>query len=908
MKRIPSATYRVQFNRDFALRQAGEILDYLAELGISEVYASPLLEAGPESTHGYDTCNFGKPNPNLGAPGDFDRFADALKERGLGLLLDFVPNHMSASTANAWWADVLEKGRDSAYAGFFDIQWRPENRSIRGKVLLPILEDHYGMVLESGKLRMMSRDGSFFLSYHKLRLPIDRATVPAEAFNDQDAFLNEINGRPGEARSFQKLDSLLERQHYRLAYWRAASEEINYRRFFDVTELAAVRMEVPEVFQAAHELVFEWVRSGSVTGLRIDHPDGLRDPRQYLERLQAGAAALYASAKAMEPARANPVEERKEERPLYVAVEKILCGDERLPRDWPADGTTGYDFLNRLNGLFVNGRNALAAQEVYREFTANNVGVEEIIFRSRKQSLERTFASEVKALTYQLREITRRTQGGRDFTFSELRRVLEGVAASFPVYRTYVTESVAQISEQDRGVIENTMKLARQRAGAEGDAAIFDFVERLLLLKPDEALEEEAKQNARDFVMRFQQLTGPAMAKGLEDTAFYRFNRLVSLNEVGSDLEKFGVTPEEFHAANGATMAERPHTMLASATHDTKRGEDLRARINVLSELLFEWRDAARQWSRGNREKKTMVQNAPAPDANDEYLFYQMLIGAWPVQDDREMLKTFRPRLTEFMLKAAKEAKVHTSWTEPNAEYEKALREFVEAVLSDERNASFIEDARRFAGKVAFFGRFNSLAQALLKMTSPGVPDFYQGTELWDLSMVDPDNRRPVDYGVRQRLLAEMKKKYEGSQGGGVFFSQLLLDQQPGGMKMFLTWRTLNFRKLHHEVFERGNYIPLTADGREQEHVCAFARVWREKEFVVVVPRLVAGLTNNTETLPIGGAVWKDTVVSMPPGGARTYRNVFTMDMLSTKEHAGGDAIEVGQVFKQFPVALLEKI
>ncbi|HWD93630.1 MAG TPA: malto-oligosyltrehalose synthase [Verrucomicrobiae bacterium] len=885
MKRIPGATYRLQFNRDFTFRHAGEILDYLDDLGISDVYASPLFQAAPDSTHGYDTCCYGKLNPNLGSNEDFDRFTQALKDRGMGLLLDVVPNHMSATTSNAWWLDVLRNGRESAYAEFFDIDWRPHNPALHDKVLLPVLEDYYGKVLESGKLRLKFQGGEFFISYYDRTFPVNSVTISADKKNEPVSVLDEFNGTPGNARSFDKLDALIQRQHYRLACWRVAPEEINYRRFFDISEMVAVKMERPEVFRATHELTFEWLKTGKITGLRIDHPDGLWDPKEYFQRLQAA-----------------------EPPPPYIVVEKILSGDERLPADWPVEGTTGYDFLNRVNGLFVDGFNALALDEIYREFTDNNSSFAEMVYHSRRRVLERSFASELNGLTHRLRAIAAQARSGRDFTFSQLRRALEETAASFPVYRTYITGASAEVSKQDREVIQKAMRVSASRAGAE--PAVFEFIERVLLLDFVGELDDAGRKSAREFVMKFQQFTGPAMAKGLEDTAFYQFNRLISLNEVGGEPEKFGITPAEFHEANRVAARHWPHSLLASATHDTKRGEDARARLNVLSGIPFDWRAAAARWSRMNRNHKTMVGDALAPDANDEYLFYQSVIGACSTGGEKEDPKTFRTRISAFMLKAIKEAKVHTSWTDPNAAYEKAVEDFVERTLAEAGNNIFLDDSRSFARRVAFFGRFNSLAQTLLKITSPGVPDVYQGSELWDLNLVDPDNRRPVDFAVRQKLLADLKKKFEDAPTAkSEFFATLLRDDDAGAVKLFLIWRALTFRRVQPDLFNRGDYAPLFAQGAKPEHLCAFAREWNGKKIIVVVPRLAFGLTEGKEVPPTGGEIWKDTVLMLPESRAgNSFRNVLTGETLTAIHHKENAALEAGEVLKNFPVALLERI
>jgi (1->4)-alpha-D-glucan 1-alpha-D-glucosylmutase len=881
MKRIPCATYRLQFNREFTFRRAREILDYLCDLGISDLYASPLFQAGPESTHGYDTCCF-KINSNLGTEGDFNQLADDLKARGFGLLLDVVPNHMSATLSNPWWFDVLENGCESRYAGFFDVDWEPVNSALRDKILLPVLEDHYGKVLESGKLKLSFGEGKFFISYYDRNFPVSRATLPAGAAGNAEKILKDFDGMPGNARSLDQLDELIRQQHYRLAFWRTASEEINYRRFFDVTEMVALKMEVPEVFDETHQLIFEWLDSGRVTGLRVDHPDGLWNPKEYLRGLQ------------------------RKNHPVYVVVEKILSGDEPVPCDWPVDGTTGYDFLNRVNGLFVSGANAGAFDKIYHEVTGVRADFAGIVYQSRKTVLERSFASELNALAHRLHHLATRTRSGYDFTSSELRDALAEIIASFPVYRTYITEDIGKPSEQDAAVIRKGVGEARKRAGSDGVA--FEFIGRILLLEPAEELDEPGAKAAREFVMRFQQLTGPAMAKGMEDTAFYRFNRLISLNEVGGEPDRFGVTPAEFHAANAAMAKNWPHTLLASATHDTKRGEDVRARLNVLSEMPTEWRETLARWSRMNGGRKTSVDGSPAPDANDEYLFYQTLVGAWPDDaDSGNGLKQFRSRVAAFMLKAVKEAKIHTSWTETNAVYEKALQSFLERALSED-NREFLADVRHFAKRVSFFGRINSLSQTLLKMASPGVPDFYQGGELWDLNLVDPDNRRQVDYSARQRLLDEIKKEWAGNRNHlGKYLSGLLRDEKPGAMKLFLIWRALNFRKEHRELFDSGAYVPLAAAGEKADHVCAFARQAGGRAILVVAPRLVFGLTGGVEVLPIGQEIWRETCVELPGTHAGVvFRNVLTEETVVATEKNGRAILRLSEILRSFPVAVLE--
>lgn len=878
MKRIPSATYRLQFNRDFTFRQADGILDYLDDLGISDIYASPLFEAGPGSTHGYDTCRFGRVNPDIGGEEGFEWFTVNLKKRGMNVLLDVVPNHMSATLSNPWWLDVLENGSESAYAGFFDIDWHSMRPELQGKVLLPVLEDRYQKVLESGKLRLVHENGKFFIAYYDRNFPVNARALPPHAEAEPSATLREFNGANGSPGRFDKLDRLIQRQSYRLAYWKKASKEINYRRFFDVTEMAAVKMEFPQVFHETHLLILKWLNSGKVMGLRIDHPDGLWDPKEYLQRIRQSA---------------DP--------PPYVVVEKILSVDELLPKDWPVEGTTGYDFLNRVNGLFVDGSNASAFDEIYQAFIGRDTDFNEIVYSSRKMVLEQSFASELDSLGYRLLEIASHVRGARGFVFSQLRDAIREIIASFPVYRTYITENRDEVPARDCAVIRRAVNEGQKRAGPRMEASVFEFIEGALLLEIAKESDQSGVRRLREFVMKFQQLTGPAMAKGLEDTAFYRFNRLVSLNEVGGDPGRFGTTPEQFHRANALIAKCWPHTMLATSTHDTKRGEDVRAALNVLSEMPGEWRNAIARWSQLAADEKSQIANSPAPDANDEYLLYQILVGAWPADSENPRgLESFRTRIAAFMLKAAKESKINTSWTERNEAYENALGNFVERVFA---NHALLENIRRFAHRIAFFGRINSLAQILLKIASPGVPDFYQGSELWDLNLVDPDNRRPVDYFLRRNLLSDLKKRFADDSGESI--SELLRDDRIGAVKLFLIWRALNFRREQREVFDCGEYVPLPPVGEKEKHVCAFARVSKGRVVVIVVPRLVFGLTDGAEIQPIGAEVWKKTGVSLPEAYARRWRNVLTEESFASTGRNGAAVIEIGQALNGFPVAML---
>jgi (1->4)-alpha-D-glucan 1-alpha-D-glucosylmutase len=967
--RIPLSTYRLQLNGAFTFRDAFELAPYLHELGVSDCYASPIFAARPGSSHGYDTCDFTSLNPVLGTQEDFDAWIERLRSLGMGLLLDMVPNHMAADPLNPWWRDVLRKGESSKYANWFDIDWRPRDATSGGKVLLPILEDHYFKVLESGKLQIVHKNGSFALAYHEQILPLSpdsetlleeelfalcrqdeheteamihdngslseilpsaRASETAEGAATVQAqqqtrarqdgrssarerlrrALREINGTAGRARSFDRLHALVQQQHYRLTCWRLSSEEINYRRFFDIGELVSLRMEMPEVFQPTHELALRLLQEGKVTGLRIDHPDGLWNPKEYFLRLQQRAVelGLNINSGASEPEDHAGAALRSSQGPLYIIAEKILSAKENLPQDWPIAGTTGYDFLNHLTGLFVNSANRVALDDVYRQFTGNAADFRSVVHAVKKQMLRSSMRSDLGRLTYLLRSAAAQTRYGLDFGKNELEAALMEIIAAFPVYRTYITEESEAPSPQEREFILEAIRSANRENERLGPA-VLEFIEALLLLSPPADLDADGRRMCRKFVMRFQQLTGPAMAKGLEDTAFYNFNRLISLNEVGGAPDVFGTDLEAFHESNRSRAERWPHSLLATATHDTKRGEDIRARLNVLSEMPEDWRNALTRWSRLNARNKTQWNEQTVPDANDEYLFYQILLGAWtPEAETAGGLEAFRQRISNYMLKAIREAKAHTSWTEPNGAYEEATRQFVESVLTTSKENPFLDDFMLFHRKIAFFGLFNSLAQVVLKMTAPGVPDFYQGTELWDYNMVDPDNRRPVDYETRRRLLAELNEQLppEPQEMAG-FLRGLLRNYQTGQIKLYLIWRTLGFRRSYSRVFEQGTYTPMFAVGPKKDHVCAFARISSGATAITVATRLVVGLTGGAERAALEPDVWRDTLLPIPDGkpGGR-YRNVLTQQILTLPNDASG--LPVREVLELLPVALLERI
>ena len=941
--RIPLATYRLQLHRGFTFQNVRETIAYLARLGISHPYCSPYLRARPGSTHGYDICDFSQLNPELGADGDFQAFIDELTTRGMGHILDFVPNHMSVSMSqNRWWQDVLENGMASTYARFFDIDWEPVKPELAGKVLLPFLGDHYGRVLDSGDLKLALAGNAIVLSYGEHVQPLDPKSLPrvlrtglenlpaeskdqphwqeflsiltaldhlpgrtetaaertaerqrekkvaydrlARLLNDSadirmhiDETLQRINGQPGQPDSFDRLHELLEEQAYRLAYWRTAFDEINYRRFFDVNELVGLRMENPEVFKDTHELVFRLIREGKIHGLRLDHVDGLFDPKAYFQKLQEEAG------------------------PLYLVAEKILSGTESLPDSWPIQGTTGYEFMNDLNRLFVDSQNAKAMRLIYERFTGNRVPFADVVYDCKRLITKTALASELNVLSHALNRLSEGDRRARDYTLAGLRGALREVVACFPVYRTYV--SAAGAGEGDRQMIELALSRARRRNPAM-EPSVFDFLRDALLASPtpDEPSETYHRQRL-DFAMKFQQYTGPVQAKGVEDTAFYRYNVLLSLNEVGGDPQRFGGPPAQFHEANRRRLSIWPSSMIATATHDTKRGEDARARLNVLSEMPRDWRHQVFRWARLNAIHRTSLDGEPAPDRNDEYHFYQALLAAWPAESN-EVAHEKAPadlvqRLLKHMQKAVKEAKVHTSWINPNEAYDKAVAQFVELTLAGPRAARFLAEFVPFQRHIAHLGMINSLAQVVLKITSPGVPDFYQGTELWDFSLVDPDNRRPVDFNHRNELLNSLD-----SGPGDV--SGLLRNWRDGRVKHWLTMNGLRLRQELRGVFQTGEYLPLNAEGERAGHVVALARRHENETVLAIVPRFCASLVNPERLFPLGLESWGQTQLLLTEGlGERSYHNVLTHETLTPRQEDGKTTLQLAEVFATCPVAFL---
>jgi malto-oligosyltrehalose synthase len=952
--RVPRATYRLQFSRDFTFAQAADLVPYLARLGVSHVYCSPYLKARAGSTHGYDIVDHNTLNPEIGGLDDFERFVATLDAHDMGQMLDVVPNHMGVGgDDNPWWLDVLENGQASDYAEFFDIDWQSAKPELRGKVLIPLLEDHYGKVLERGLLRLEfdASRGELSIRYHEHRFPLDPKTYARvfagsrAALDSQDAaavalrglaglfdglssrhdagperraqrnrdmvalkqrlaqlvdeapviraFLDDavgrLNGLPDDPSSFDALHALLEEQAYRLAYWRVSADEINYRRFFDVDTLAALRMERPEVFAATHRLILDLVSRGKVQALRIDHPDGLYDPAGYFHALRAAVAAHGGEGDAA----------------FYMVAEKILISPEPLPENWPVAGTTGYDFISLVSRLLMNPESDTLLTELYERVAGGRARFADLVFENKKLVMRTLMSGELMVLASLLDRISESDRRTRDHTLHALRDALMDVIACFPVYRTYV--SGLDVAEQDRRFVNQAIAEARRRSPAV-DVSVFDFVGSVLLLENLEDKPAASREAVLDFVRKLQQYTAPVMAKGLEDTSFYAYNRFVALNEVGNDPRRFGLSVQDFHRANSLRHERWPHSLLSTSTHDTKRSEDVRARLFVLSEMPGEWRRQVLRWVRFNRDHKRELAGEPAPDGDDEYLLYQTLLGVWPLEPmDAAAGETFRARIEAYMLKAVREAKRHTSWINPNLEYEAALTDFVRALLAPGRRNRFLADFVPFTRHVARFGLLNGLSQTLLKLTAPGIPDFYQGTELWDFSLVDPDNRRPVDYARRRELLEQLDA-LEASSGPELAGRVRLLLENPedGRAKLHLIRCTLRLRGEREELFRAGSYEPLGVVGERAAHVCAFIRRFGDEAVLVVVGRWFTRLNGAENGIPLGQPVWSGTWVELPQGSSwRQAENVLTGEQIDTMTRNEGRSFAAPALFARWPVALL---
>lgn len=942
---IPAATYRLQFHHGFRFIAAQALIPYLHDLGISHLYASPFFKARRQSLHGYSVTNPLEINPELGSRVSFTALTRALKAKEMGLILDIVPNHMALSSDNPWWQEVLEDGPASPYAVFFDIDWQPPQRFLSGKVLLPILGTPYHQALENQELKLTLEPEGFAVHYYDMKFPLDPRTysvvlshgleeLAAELGPEDPAllalqglitlsrhlpprsatgrkklqerqrtkqilkknlwlnyltqpairrFVDEnlarFNGIRGESASFDLLDRLLSLQAYRLAWWQVALDFINYRRFFSVNDLIGLRVEDPQVFEASHSLLFTLIREDKIAGLRIDHIDGLFDPAAYLMRLQERLADARGATG---------------ERPFFVVVEKILAPEETLPSDWPVAGTTGYDFLDRVTGLFVHPGGWERVRRIYARFTGLADSWPEVVYEKKKLVLETLFGGELENLGHQLRLLAEQDRQARDIPRADLKEAMEEIIASLPQYRTYIRS--LEVGASDQACLERGLAAARRRRPDLNPLAL-NFLRRVLLLDFSPHLPNEQTREWLHFVMRWQQFTGPITAKGLEDTALYVYHPLAALNEVGTAME--AVTPAAFHAFNEARRAAFPYTLNATSTHDTKRSEDVRLRLTVLSEIPEEWEARLRRWRALNRHKRRQVRDRTAPDSNEEYFIYQTLLGAWPLVP--EELPTFPERLAAYFIKALREAKVHSHWTHPDEEYERALLAFVRELLKDSPENEFLRDFLEFQGLLAWCGALNSLSQVLLKIAAPGIPDFYQGTELWDFSLVDPDNRRPVDFRRRTQMLRELRRK--AARGKEALFPELWANWRRGEIKLYVTAMGLNFRRAHLSLFLDGDYLPLAAQGPQAERLVAFARRLGEEWVVAVAGRFFAGLGEVGRYS--GGDPWRNTVLLLPPEAPPRYEEVLSGRQLTATAAADTRHLPMEQLLEHLPTALL---
>jgi (1->4)-alpha-D-glucan 1-alpha-D-glucosylmutase len=940
-KRLPSATYRVQLNQNFRFADTWKILDYLQELGISDLYLSPVLASRKGSGHGYDVTDPTRINPELGSEEDFATLQAELQNRGMGLLLDTVPNHMAASAENPWWMDVLENGAQSAYAAFFDIEWHPHSRSLDGRILLPVLGRPFGEALDSGEIKLTFQDSRFFFQYFDSLFPLaprsyhaildhrfDRLKEilgeDAPSFHEYSGIVSsarelssadrrsaettserrlrfessrdrlrslmnssqeiarfveenvaEINGKEGDAGSFRLLQRLLAEQNYKLAFWQNLNESINYRRFFTITDLVGIRVEDPVVFEATHGYMLRLVAKSPLAGLRIDHIDGLRDPLAYLNKLQERLAS----------------DETRKDTCSYVIVEKILSRDEVLPGDWPVSGTTGYDYLNEANGIFVEPEGARRIEEIYSEFIGRGQSFADVVYQKKKLVMTSLLGVEMRTLGRQLAELAAQDRYARELDRGKLIEALIEVTACLSIYRTYIRNM--EIPAKCAKYIEEAVTAARRRA-PNTDSACFDFVREVLLIQNLPHVLVDQREARLAFVTRWQQFTGPIVAKGLEDTSLYVYHPLLSLNEVGGNpCPSEAASVEQFYKFLEDRQQKWPGSLDATSTHDTKRSEDVRARLNVLSEMPTEWNDHLNQWTRQNAPHKEKVKGEAVPDRNEEYFLYQTLLGVWPLES--EACATLLQRVQDHIIKATREAMVHTRWTRPNQPHEEALLKFVAKIISKD-NREFLEDFRQFQKKVAYFGMVNGLSQTLLKIAAPGVPDFYQGSEFWDLRLVDPDNRGPIDFDRRMAMLRRIAETDDGSEDA---VHDLIDHWHDGGIKMYLIWKAIRFRRDHADLFRDGEFVPLQSAGAYSRNVTAFVRRRGDSWAVAAIPRWLSQVPGKAK----GQFNWEDTKITLPSDSPAKWKDILMSTQVRSKSEAGQPRLMVGDLFQKIPVA-----
>ncbi len=942
-----SSTYRLQFNKDFTFQDASPILTYLSGMGITHVYASPIFSSKRGSTHGYDVIDPTSINPELGTEADFLAFREKLREQGLGLILDIVPNHMSASSENVWWMDVLENGPGSTYAAYFDIDWHPPSRLLDGKILLPVLGRPFGEVLENQELKLVLTEGKFFVQYFESLFPLapssynrilkhrvnelaasigeespsyqeysgivaaasgfsspaSHATLAAgdrrlefesvrqrlrqlaadnpdiHGFLQQN--LKDLGGTAKDPASFSSLERLLTQQHYILAYWQNVNEEINYRRFFTINDLVGMRMQDPLAFDATHAMVIRMVEQRIVNGLRIDHIDGLRDPLGYLNRL---SERVSADTRSIEPSS------------VPVFVEKILARDEQLPNNWPVAGTTGYEFANALNCFFVDPRGATKVEQVYANFLGRDSVYEQILYQKKKLVMSKLLGVEMRTLSRGFQMLAEDDRYAREIPRTELNQTLIETTAQLSLYRTYIRN--LELSQQDQDRIEQALSRARAMT-TQLSSAGFHFLRDVLLLLNLPHLLPGQREARLAFVMRWQQFTGPIMAKAFEDTFLYVFNPLISLNEVGGDPRPSEASLANFTEFTTDRLRAWPHALNATTTHDTKRGEDVRARISVLSEIPGEWQACLQRWSRANIHHRRQMDGQPVPDRNEELFLYQTLLGAWPLE--KSDFDPLTERMKAYMIKATREAMVHTRWTRPNLPHERALEGFVSAVLKPGVKNSFLRDFDAFQGRIAYYGMINGLSQTLLKIASPGIPDFYQGSELWDLRLVDPDNRQPVNYAKRKSIL---EKFLTAGDVPSSLLDELVRNWKDGGIKLYLIWKALHFRKQKAALFSSGEFLEVDSRGPRSEHVQSYARRLKKEWALIVVPRWLARASYPLD-LRKADRFWKNTEIRLQSGAPASWRCVLTGKNFEVSASAGRRSIRLGELLGSFPVAML---
>jgi (1->4)-alpha-D-glucan 1-alpha-D-glucosylmutase len=941
---IPDATYRLQFNGDFRFSDSTALVDYLARLGITDIYASPILTSRKGSKHGYDVTDPTQIDPDIGSVTDFEKFQNELIKHEMRLILDIVPNHMAASSENRWWMDVLENGSESAFASYFDIDWHPPARNLEEKVLLPVLGRFFGQTLDRGELRLIFEGGKFFVQYFESIFPLvprsyrrilkhrmdqlknslseeapayqeytgiiaalslsdtarpkldsekrvqlgairERSQTLVAGHPEVAAFIHanisDLNGVPGDAASLCALEHLLGEQNFRLAYWQDPNEAINYRRFFAISDLVGVRAEDPVVFDATHNQIFHLSAKGSIRGLRVDHIDGLQDPLGYLNRLQERWVA------------SRPPESNRP----YVLVEKILSRNESLPDDWPVSGTTGYDYLNFANGVFVCPAGASKLEKIYFDFISQELNFSDLVYEKKKLVMNTLLRVEMRSLGRQLADLAARDRYARDLSPSELMDALIETTACFPVYRVYIRH--LEVPDSAKLLIEHAIDEAQTRWPSLSRAC-FSFLHDVLTLSNPPHILSDQREERLSFVKRWQQFTGPIVAKGIEDTALYVYYPLLSLNEVGGNPEPSRViTREEFFEFIKHRQQRWPDSLNATSTHDTKRSEDVRARLNVLSEIPEDWMSKLAEWSLKNEPQKQIVDGRQVPDANEEYLIYQTLLGLWP--SNRQELPAVCERLQSYAVKAIREAMVHTRWTEPNVAHESAIYSFIEKILQQPEQP-FLRSFARFQESMAYAGMINGLGQTLLKIACPGVPDFYQGSELWDYHLVDPDNRRPVDFGIRTRALKDLTSGE--TAGSRAIAGELLAAWPDGRVKLYVMWKALGCRRSFSSLFRDGEFLPLEVVGKRSQHIISFLRRKGKDQIMAVIPRWAMDIPRDSGESP-QLEFWKGTNLRLPLESPGSWRNIFTNCVTQAKGEEGKKALFVGQLLKGFPVALL---